>query len=54
MKKNLFVLLVIIMLSAFTSAVGGMPTTWNHFFMGFGMVFVFWFCMFAPAFEIKD
>jgi hypothetical protein len=54
MKKNLFVLLVIIMLSAFTSAVGGMPTTWNNFFMGFGMFFVFWFCMFAPAFEIKD
>jgi hypothetical protein len=54
MKKNLFVLIVIIMLSAFTSALGGMPSTWNAFFMGFGLCFAFWFCMLAPAFEIKD
>lgn len=54
MKKNLFVLLVIVMLSALTSALGGMPSTWNAFFMGFGICFAFWFCMLAPAFEIKD
>ena len=40
------------MLSAFTSAVCGMPSTWNQFLMGFGVCFTFWFCMFAPAFDI--
>jgi hypothetical protein len=54
MKRNLFTLLVIIMLSAFTSAFGGMPSTWNAFFMGFGICFTFWFCMLAFMFDIKD
>jgi hypothetical protein len=54
MRKNLFVLLVLIMFSAFTSAFGGMPTTWNQFFAGFGISFVFWFCMFAPAFLTEE
>lgn len=54
MKKNLFVLSVIVFLSALTSAFGGMPTTWNSFFMGFGICFGFWFCMLAPAFNIEN
>ncbi len=54
MKRNQFLLIVIVMLSALTSALGGTPTTWNAFFMGFGICFVFWFCMLAPGFEIKD
>ena len=53
MKKNLFVVLVIVMLSAFTSVLGGMPTTFNQFLMGFGICFIFWFCMLAPAFNIE-
>jgi hypothetical protein len=54
MRKNLFVLLVLIMFSAFTSVFGGMPTTWNAFFAGFGISFVFWFCMFVPAFLTEE
>jgi hypothetical protein len=53
MKKNLFVLLIIIMFAALTSALGGMPSTWSQFFMGFGLCFCFWFCMLAPAFAIE-
>jgi hypothetical protein len=54
MKKNLFVLLIIIMFSALTSALGGMPSTWSQFFMGFGVCFCFWFCMLAPAFASEN
>ena len=53
MKNNLFVLIGIVMLSTLTSALGGMPSTWNEFFMGFGICFAFWFCMLAPAFDVK-
>lgn len=54
MKKNLAVLLVVIVLASFTSLFGGMPSTWGMFLKGFTLCFVFWCAMFAPAFNVKN
>ena len=41
MSKNLSVLLVVIFFASLTSAFGGMPSTWEMFFKGFIVCFIF-------------
>ena len=47
------VLLVVIFFASLTSAFGGMPSTWEMFFKGFIVCFIFWGGMLAPAFDIN-
>ena len=54
MKKDLSVLLVVIMFAILTSGFALMPSTWGLFLKGFAVSFCFWALMLAPAFTTKN
>lgn len=49
MKNVIAYLFSVALLSAFTSCFGGMPTTMESFWFGFGVCSVFWGGMLAPV-----
>ena len=54
MKKNLSILIVVIMFAILTSVFALMPSSWGVFLKGFAVSFCFWALMLAPAFATKN
>lgn len=50
-KQNLVVLMYIVFLSVLTAAFTTGPGMRSEFFMGLGVSFCFWMCMFVSAFD---